>query len=1030
MRRHYRNVKVLLAASALTFMLPTAGYSETPGTLVVEQNDGKGIVRGTVVDDNGSPVIGASVIVKGSKQGGTITDVDGRFVLKAPAGAVITVSYVGYDRAEVRVQPGKLLNISLKSDTQVLDDVIVTGYGTFKKSAYAGSASTVKTDNIKDVPTVSLNEMLQGAAPGVTMQSSSGMPGSYTTLNIRGMGSFNASNSPLYVVDGVPIISGNIDNLGTDAGLDALSTLNPSDIESLTVIKDAAAASLYGSRAANGVVVITTKKGREGKAKVNFKADWGFSDFAMEYRKTLNGEQRYQAIYDAYYNADMDLKYSEAEAVEDATDAAEKYAGKPWCGYVDWNDIMFQKGSHSNYEASLSGGNDRAKYYASLGYMDQEGITLNSALRRISARVNSEFKATDKLSFGLNMMFSDVKQDAYGEGTSYTSPFYSTVSKVTPSDPVYNEDGSWNRDFIANGDRNPLLAMTYDSKKQYVTRFFNTLWGQYEFIKDLKFKTMLSYDFQMNKSRNWYDPRTSNGDDYNGLESDYSYERKKFVWANQLTYKYTWADRHNLDVLAGFEVDDQQRSYIGTESQNFATYDKHVISNGATISDGEGSYNGTRLVSYLARANYDYMNKYFFGVSYRIDGSSRLHKDNRWGNFWSVSGAWRITDEDFMDSVKGWLTDAKLRASYGINGTLPSDYYGYMGLSSLTDNYNSEPGIYPSQIENNELKWEKNYNFNIGADLRFFNRIGLTFEYYTRTTNDLLMDYPISMTTGFSSYLFNIGKVRNQGFEIELSADIIKKKDFSWVSSLNISHNANEVLELDGTQTEIVSGTQIHKVGKPYRTFYLYEFAGVNPDNGNPMFYTNTLDENGNLVKEATEKLDQCNRIEYKNAEASLTGGFINTLRYKWFDLSFNISFQFGGYAHDKWTQKVDHAGTEYDLNIPAYYANAWKKPGDITDIERFNVDAEYTMHDYYQNTRSLHSTDFIRLRNLTFGFSVPKQLLRKVGIEKCRIYASGSNLLTWAKHDYYDPEAVYGGSTIWGTPPLKTLTFGFDLGF
>ncbi|MDE7085417.1 MAG: TonB-dependent receptor plug domain-containing protein, partial [Prevotella sp.] len=317
MRRHYRNVKVLLAASALTFMLPTAGYSETPGTLVVEQNDGKGIVRGTVVDDNGSPVIGASVIVKGSKQGGTITDVDGRFALKAPAGAVITVSYVGYDRAEVRVQPGKQLNITLKGDTQVLDDVIVTGYGTFKKSAYAGSASTVKTDNIKDVPTISLNEMLQGAAPGVTMQSSSGMPGSYTALNIRGMGSFNASNSPLYVVDGVPVISGNIDNLGTDAGLDALSTLNPSDIESLTVIKDAAAASLYGSRAANGVVVITTKKGREGKAKVNFKADWGFSDFAMEYRKTLNGEQRYQAIYDAFYNADIEAKYTEAEAIED-----------------------------------------------------------------------------------------------------------------------------------------------------------------------------------------------------------------------------------------------------------------------------------------------------------------------------------------------------------------------------------------------------------------------------------------------------------------------------------------------------------------------------------------------------------------------------------------------------------------------------------------------------------------------------------------------------------------------------------------
>lgn len=986
-------------------------------------------LKGLVLDEAGMPVIGASVLVKGAKTG-VVTDLEGRFAIKSSKDAVVVVSYVGYKKEEATVRPGKAVVINLTPDGQNLDEVIVTGYGTFKKSAYAGSASTVKTESMKDVPAVSVNEMLQGAAPGVTMQQTSGQPGSYTALNIRGMGSFNASSSPLYVIDGVPVISGDVSALGTDAGLDVLSTINPSDIENITVIKDAAAASLYGSRAANGVVVITTKKGKEGKAKVNLKADWGFSDFAMEYRPTLGGAERREVLKNSFYSDYISQGYSEKEATDYSLEDADTYAPEPWCGYVDWRDIMFKKGSHSNYEASVSGGNERAKYYGSLGYMNQEGITPNSDLRRISARVNSEFKATKDLTFGLNMMFSDVKQDAFSEGTSYTSPFYSTVSKVTPSDPVYNEDGSWNRDFIGNGDRNPLLSMMYDSKKEYVSRFFNTLWGEYEFINDLKFKTTLSYDYQINKARNWYDPRTSNGDDYNGLEEDHMYERKKFIWANQLTYKYSWESGHNIDALAGFEIDDQKRSYIGVESQNFATYDKHVISNGATVSGGSGSDNGTRIVSYLARVNYDYKNKYFAGASYRIDGSSRLHESNRWGNFWSLSGAWRFSDEDFFEPLKNIITDGKLRASYGVNGTLPSDYYGYMGLSSVTANYNAQPGMYPSQIENKDLKWEKNNNFNIGLDLRLLNRINFSVEYYTRTTKDLLMDYPISMTTGFSSYLYNIGKVRNQGVEVEISADVFKTKDFTWTPSLNLSHNSNKVLELDGTQTEIVSGVQIHKVGKSYRTFYVYEFAGVNPENGNPMFYTNDIDDNGNLVKEATEELEKCNRIEYKKAEADLTGGFINTLRYKWFDLSFNLSFQLGGYAHDKWTQKVDHRGYDYDLNLPSYYANAWKKPGDITDIERVDVNAEYLMSDYYQNTRSVHSTDFLRLRNITFGFSLPKQWTKKAGIDKCRIYASAANLWTWAAHDYYDPEATYQGSTIWGTPPLKTVTFGIDLAF
>lgn len=997
-----------------------AGWSNDPAPYQVEKN--RNAISGVVLDEFGDPVIGANIVIKGS-QIGTTTNENGQFEVSGVTTGTLVISYIGYTTQEIKVKPGKALTINLVPDQQNLDEVVVTGYGTFKKSAYAGSAATVKASSVKDVPAISLNEMLQGAAPGVTMSSNSGIPGSATSLSIRGMGSFNASNSPLYVIDGVPVLSGNMSSLGTDSGLDALATLNPSDIESLTVIKDAAAASLYGSRAANGVIVITTKRGQVGKAKVNFKADWGFSDFAMPFRKTLSGDERRQALQEAFYN-DYIKDYSEEEAKQYTEEDLDIYAPMPWCGYTDWTKELFKKGNHQNYEASISGGNDQAKYYASLGYMNQEGITANSGLERISGRVNVEFKASNKLTIGLNSLFSSVNQDTYGEGTSYTSPFYSSVSKLTPSDPVYNQDGSWNRDFIGNGDRNPILSQTYDSKHEYVTRHFNTLWAQYEFIKDLKFKTTLSYDYQVNKSKNWYDPRTSNGDDYNGLQEEYVYQRKKLVWANQLTYDLTWNDDHHADFLLGFETDDQSRDYVHAETQNFATSSKHELSNGAIKSEAGGSANGIRLVSYLGRVNYDYKNRYFAGASFRVDGSSRLHESQRWGSFWSASAAWRLIEENFMENTKEWLTDAKLRASYGVNGTLPSDYYGYYGLSSLTANYNGQPGIYPSQIENKDLKWEKNKNFNVGIDLGFWNRLNLTFEYYNRTTTDLLMDYPISMTTGFSSYLYNIGRVRNQGFEIDLRAQAIKMKDFSWTINFNLSHNANKVLELDGIQTEMMSGWFIHKVGLPYRTFYVYEFAGIDPEDGEPMFYTN------DDTHEPTKELIDAYRIEYKHAEPALTGGLINTLNYKWFDLSFNFSYQFGGYGFDRWTQKTEHRGIDCDLSIPAYYQDRWKKPGDIATYEKMDAGADYALYDYYTNTRSIHSTDFIRLRNLTFGVTMPKKWTQKMNISRCRVFLSGNNLLTFAAYDYYDPESVNGGSSSWGTPPLKTMTFGIDLAF
>ncbi len=989
-------------------------------------------VKGNVRDKEGEGLPGVSVQLKGT-QVGVATDIDGNFELRFPEvkNAVLVFSFVGMRTKEMAVPAnGKSMTVVLEDDNEQLEEVIVTGYGTFKKSAYAGSASTVKTQALKDVPAVSFSQVLQGSAPGIQISSGSGQPGASTSINIRGMGSFNASNSPLYVIDGVPMISGNVSALDSDSGLDIMSTLSTSDIENITVIKDAAAAALYGSRAANGVILITTRQGQKGKPVFTFKADWGFSDFAMEFRPIIGGEERRQMIYDALRDgATVFEGESEANALAYADEEIDDYAPVPWCGYIDWRDVMFKKGSHQTYEFMASGGSDKLKYYSSLSYLKQNGIVASSGLERISGRLNVDYKATDKLTLGAKALFSSVNQDVYSEGTSYTSPFYAVVNAVTPSDPVYNEDGTWNRDFIRNGDRNPKLANEYNYRREYITRAFNTLYGSYDIIKGLNFKTTLSYDFSVTKGNRWYDPRTSDGDDYNGALEKSMYERRKMVWSNVLSYQKSFNELHNLDALVGYEIDNQSRDYLMAYVKNFARPDKPEISNGVKLDNAGGSGNGTRLVSYISRVNYNYDNKYYLGASYRMDGSSRLHRDNRWGSFWSVSGAWKVSSESFMEPATAWLSDLKLRLSYGVNGTLPSDYYGYMGLSSLTSNYNDEPGISQSQLRNLDLSWETNYNLNVGLDFGFWDRLNFTLEYYIRTTKDLLMDRPISMTTGFSSYLMNIGEVKNQGVELEIRSVNFDREDFSWTTNFNLGHNRNKIVRLDGQQTQIPSGSQIRKVGMPYRTFYVIEFAGINPDNGMPQFYTNDPDGKGGYVKEITENPNEANYIPMKCADPKVSGGLSNMLRYKWFDFNIMFSYSFGGWSYDNWAQKTEHGGDDLEANIPTYYRDRWRQPGDQVKYERFIEGNDVAMSDW-RNSRRLHPTDFIRLKNFTVGVTVPKEWTRKAGLDKVRLYASGNNMWTWAKWDFYDPESVSGGSADWGTPPLKTMTFGLEVNF
>ena len=1011
-------------------------------TVAVTAPQQKVDITGQVLDETGEPFPGVNVLIKGT-QIGSMTDMEGKFTISInqDQDVVLLVSYVGYITREVKVTPGSPVKIAMKEDTAVLDEVVVTGYATIRKSAFAGSASVVKMAEKADVPTSDFKTLLQGSAPGVQLSSASGALGAETKVTIRGLGSFNASTSPLYVIDGVPVMT-SVTSEQDEYGTDIMATLNTSDIENITVIKDAAAASLYGSRAANGVIVITTKSGKEGKASFNLKADWGFSKYATDYRPVMGGQERRETFWEGLYNQAYYLnKKTAAEATEYADANIDAWAPQPKAGtalyeWADWEKELFNNNApYKNYEFSASGGDKRASYYASLAYNNQDGIVRQQGLERVTGRVNMKYKLTERLQLGANILYSQMKQLGSNEGGTYTSPIYSTRHKVSASDYIYELDGSYNVNLLENGKRNPKSALDYNYKKQTIDRSFNTIFANYTFMDGLIFNTTLSMDHTNSEYKSWTDPRSTDGSSDNGSLGDYMFQYDQLVWKNNLSYYTTISKKHHIDALIGYETHEYKRKYLSGSVKDFPSVDKHQISNGASITGLSGSGDiGWRLISYLGNANYNYDNKYYLGASARIDGSSKLYRDSRWGTFWSASGAWRISSEDFMESVRDILSDLRLRVSYGSNGTLPSsnsenlylEYYGYMDLVGFGYAYNSKPGLIEIQLGNKGLKWEKNYNLNLGLDFRLFDRVGVTAEYYKRQTSDLLMDMDLSMVTGFSSILMNVGEVENQGIEIDINADLVRAEEFTWNSSLNFGHNKNKIVDLGG-QEQITGSYYIRKVGHSYYQYYLKEFAGINPETGYPQYYINDPDNLGD--RSVTEDSNKANYIIYKSPDPKLSGGWSNSLRYKWFDLNFLFTYTLGGYSYDSGASKLEHAGKSEKGAIQTLYRDRWKQPGDVADIEMFMVGNPYSMASIY-NTRRIHSTDHLRLKSLTFGFSLPKQIVKKAYLDNVRLFFSGSNLLTWAAYDGYDPEINSNGYVYFESPKMKTFTFGVDVKF
>ena len=1017
----------LLSGTDLTFEIRNNKIYFIEKKAVSRPGSKKKRVTGVVKDVMGEPLIGANVVEKGRSTNGVITDFNGKFTLEVDESASLVVSYIGYLAQDIPTKGKGDFHIVLKEDANTLDEVVVTGYGDFKKATYTGSASVLTTEKLEALPVVSVGQMIESNIPGISVVAgTSSQPGAKTTLRVRGVASMNASTEPLYVLDGVPIPSYDLSNftsMSEAGGMGVIETLNPADIESITVLKDAASASLYGAKGANGVVLITTKKGKEGKLRVNMAAKYGITDFAYTYRPLMGGEERRELIHEGLVNFQLDKGVSEQEAQQYADANIDQYAKRLSQGYSDWESALFKKGYQQDYNLSASAGNQNSSFIGSLGYTKQMGVSLNSEMERFTGRVDASNKYK-KVEFGMNASFSWTKNVHLPEGKFYGSAIYASKVNLTPSTPIYNEDGTYASGYRENNGYNPVLEAEVNDYYARTVRAMGTAKIAYNVWDNLKISSVFTVDYSLTKDFFFQSPDGRDGATYQGRGRMQMTDRIRYTSQNNLTYSKTFG-KHSVSAVTAFEVMKYDYEDLYAAKKTYGQDINTSLGNAADPIDADQKLQEDALMSYVASVNYSYDDKYYASFSFRRDGSSRLSPDTRWGNFWSLSASWRLSQERFMQPLKSVLSDLKLRASYGVNGNLPSSYYGYQSTYTTGAFYNGKPSPWESTLGNEELTWEKNYALNLGLDIGLFSRVNVSLDWYTRTTKDLLMSKQLNSISGFSSLLTNVGQMRNTGVELEVRSNNIKTKDFSWTTAFNLSHNKNKILKLADLPW-FVDGRYVRKEGYPFNTIYLREYAGVDPETGSALYYDNQQDENGNYTKNKVTDPGQASPIPLKDITPTISGGFMNTFNYKFIDLSFNLSYSFGGYSYDNASYILQDDGYSVISNKSTEQRRRWQKPGDITDVPRFVYGNKKGGN--YNSSRAIHSTDHIRLKSLILGLNAPKAWLQKLGIGNARIYFSGTNLLTWAAYGQYDPEM--SGVVGFYTPPLKTYAFGLELKF
>ncbi len=991
------------------------------------------VITGTVTStEDGLGVPGATVLVKGTTIG-TATGIDGKYSINVPAGSnVLVFTFVGLTSQEVNIGNRSTINVALESDITALSEVIVTGYGTQPKREVTGAVSSVKGDAIQNLPLQSFDRALQGRASGVQVRSSNGLPGGAVNIRIRGVGSINAGNEPLFIVDGVQL---NNQSNAAFTQSNPLAFLNPNDIESMEILKDAASAAIYGSQAANGVVIITTKKGKQGKAKFEFNAFSGETQ-PMKFLDILSGPEWYGMRRDAFINSGV--ANPEANALSNMgrlpsnwttlTRPALDALGLALPTY-DWQREVMGAGKLNNYEMSVSGGDEKTTFFLSGSYNYQQASFRPVDFERGTVRVALTHQATKRLSIETNINLSTFQQNVpfAVEGSFLGNPAFS-ASAVLPHNAIYNENGTYNTAIAGVLGQNVVLVNAYNSGLQRTNTAVGNLITNYKIAKNLSFRSLFGLDYRLLQGDNYRDPRTPDGAGVIGRSSVQSDWRTRFITTQTLNWNKTFNGVHNVSALAGVEYLSETREGISGAGIGFPTFQFRTIQSAATPESITGFWTGYRRASAFSSVNYDYKKKYLVTVTARYDGSSRFGTENRYGLFPSIRLGWSMVEEEFLKN-SSTISEMKFRASYGLTGNDQIGNFDARGLYGGGGNYSGSAGIVPSSLANLGLSWETNNTLNLGIDYGFFeNRITGSIDAFDRRTKDLLLSQPILWINGFSGISNNVGELQNRGLEFELSTVNIDKGGFRWNSSFNVTKIDNQIVSLYSGLKFLPANPGI-AVGQPVGrsgegAVFAAEYAGVNPATGRPMWY----DINGNI----TYLPLAADRKYLGSSLGTVFGGFNNTFTYKGFEFTTFFTYEYGGIGGDGQYGFLRENGTRLTLNaLRAVNDRSWKTPGQITDIPRnltTNGGNEVRGASRNSGSAALLKYDFIRLSQLTLAYSFKPSLVNRIGLSRARIYMQGVNLWTYTDYPGYDPEFTGAGT---GQVPLtKSYTLGVQIGF
>ncbi|MFD2565282.1 SusC/RagA family TonB-linked outer membrane protein [Aquimarina rubra] len=978
-------------------------------------------ITGTVIDASGIPLPGTNILVKNTSNG-VQTDFDGNYSIEANSGDTLVFSYVGFETQEVVVSGSSIINVTLKDNVEGLDQVVLIGYGSSSKKQITSSIASIRANDIVDINTPSIQSLMTSKVTGVQITQLSGRVESGIKVRIRGISTVGASQEPLYVLDGVPLI--NDDESINNSPINPLIGLNPNDIDSIDFLKDASAAAIYGARGTNGVIIITTKKGKTGKAKVTLNTASGWN-FATNKREFLDAEQYVEFYTEAALNSGLSL--SEIETQFDQLSL-----GRDWRTNevdTDWQDLALVDGITQDIDLSASGGSEKIKYFVSTSYNKTEGIILGNELDRYTLRGKVDADITEKSTVGVNINLSKVTIDRLSNDNAFVSPLQSIAQ--SPLTPALLEDGT------ANVDGNSTLFQNFLGQEQ-TGRFVTDIWRTTANI----YGDFYINDYLQLKSEIGYDANNQNAERFSGSLTEFASAggvgtvsnaiTERYILTNYLSYKRTFGESVDFSATLGGSFEETNRKSQFTIGQGFPSDDLQTLDNAVLITNGGSNKTKYNFLSYFARSRFSIAEKYLFNLSIRRDGSSRFGEDSQFGWFPAASAAWVVSNERFL-SNSNFLNKLKLRGSWGITGNAEIGDFASKDLYGVTT-YDERLGVSPIQLGDNELRWEKTTQYDLGVDFGLFNNfISGEFDYYNKTTNDLLFNQPLPGTSGFTSVVRNIGEIVNKGFEVNLNARIISKPSLTWNVGALFTKNENEVTDLPSG--DIIDGVNIIRKGEAISSFYLYEYAGVDPANGDALFYTNATNPDGSLDKTLTNSVSKANKIVTGAPFPDYQIGFTNTLKVKGFDFQFTFQGEFGASIFDQ-AGKFSSGNGKFLDNQTLDQLDRWQNPGDITNVPQARLNQDNGQAD---STRYLEEADFIRLRNITLGYTINPTYSKKFYMEKVRFYFSGLNLFTITDYEGYDPEStadfngnsgVRTGTSFYSAPPAKTYTLGINIEF